>query len=148
MTQVAWYIVVALFVSVGFLVDKVMEERNKVKSLLKDIDRIEGHYETLVSIEAEGHDRIERDLREQIQNLAERLASIRIQSPGADSDFDRFEKAPEPPQPYSQALQEFLLGIDYEGARAMVEEDIERLRSQGHADEQILQLISEGLTNG
>jgi hypothetical protein len=93
------------------------------------------------------HIQIEASLREQIQNLAEQLATIRVANPNATPDFDRFEPKPEPPKPYSAELKSFLDGIAYEDSRLLLEEDIEHYRQTGHDDEQILELIS-GSYNG
>ena len=91
----------------------------------------------------ERHTEIEKDLREQVQSLAQQLATLRV-TENAVPDQDRFEPVPEPPKPYSQELTQFLLGIENSDARLMVEEDIERNRAQGTDDEQIFTIISEG----
>ena len=92
------------------------------------------------------HTIIEKDMREQIQNLAQRLATVSVNHPGAISTEDRFEPKPEPPKPYSQALRGFLDMVQFEDSRMLIEEEIERYRAEGIDDAQILQLISEGGT--
>lgn len=91
---------------------------------------------------SERHDEIESGLREQITSLAQQLATIRVENPGATPDQERFEKTPEPPKPYSQQLYDFLIRIEYEEARNLVEEEIERYRAQGMDDEQIYNIVS------
>jgi len=89
------------------------------------------------------HVQIEAQLREQVQDLAEKLSTLALQ--GATPVVHKFEKKPEPPTPYAPALQAFFDAIDFPQARELVEEDIERLRAQGKDDELILSLISEAL---
>jgi cell division protein FtsB len=90
----------------------------------------------------ERHDEIEAELRAQVTSLAQQLATIRVENPGATSDQERFEQMPKPPEPYSQQLYDFLIRIEYEEARNLVEEEIERYRSQGMDDEQIYNIVS------
>jgi hypothetical protein len=88
------------------------------------------------------HDEIESGLREQIQHLAERLSTLRVEK-NARPEQDRFEPTPKAPEPYSQALQGFLQAIHFEEARLMVIDDIERLRDEGYGDEQILDILNK-----
>jgi len=89
------------------------------------------------------HKEIEADLREQVQDLAEKLSTLALQ--GATPVVHKFEGKPKPPKPYSQALQNFLNALEFAGAREMVEEDVERLRGGDKPldDEQILQIVSK-----
>lgn len=89
------------------------------------------------------HNEIEGKLREQIQHMAERLATLRVEK-GAVPEQDRFVEDPKPPEPYSQQLMDFMLGIEFEDARQLVEEGIDILRSQDFDDEQIYDIISKG----
>ena len=93
------------------------------------------------------HIKIEADLRQQVQSLAQQLATLRVHE-GAVPDQERFEPSSEKPKPYSQQLVGFLNAIEYEEARVLVEEDIERLRDEGHDDSQIYTMISEGGLTG
>lgn len=92
----------------------------------------------------ERHVQIEAGLREQIQHLAQSLATLRVDK-GASPDIDRFVENPKPREPLSQQLTDFLLGIEYESARQLVEEEIDALRLQDHTDEQIYDIISKGI---
>jgi hypothetical protein len=95
--------------------------------------------------DAEGrHQEIEAGLREQIQHMAEKLATLRVEK-GAAPETDRFVENPKPKEPYSQQLTDFILGIQYESARQLVEEEIDTLRLQDHTDEQIYDIISKGI---
>jgi hypothetical protein len=89
------------------------------------------------------HNEIEAKLREQIQHLAERLSTLRVEK-GASPEQDRFVEDPKPAEPYSQQLVDFLLGVEFEDARQLVEEEIDILRSQDLSDEQIYDIISKG----
>jgi len=91
----------------------------------------------------ERHQEIEAKLREQVQHMAEKLATLRVEA-GAAPEVDRFVKDPEPREPLSQQLQEFMNGIQYEDARVLLEEEIDILRSQDATDEQIYDIISKG----
>ena len=95
-----------------------------------------------LSHESLRHIKIESDLRQQVQALAQQLATIRVEHPGARPEQERFEPTPEPPKPYSQQLTDFLLRIDYAEARLLVEEDIERFRQQDYDDEQIYSFLT------
>lgn len=85
----------------------------------------------------------EEKLVAQVQDLSQRLASIRVEHPGADSD-DKVYDIPEPPKPYSEDLQRFLSGIESEDARLLVEEQVESLRQRSLTDEYILDRVSAG----
>lgn len=85
--------------------------------------------------------KVEESLRKQIQDLSERLASIRIEHPGATSEQSAREDM-EQDEPLSQALLSFLNGIEFEDARQLVEEEVYGLREQGYADDHILEIIS------
>jgi len=86
---------------------------------------------------------IETKLREQVQHMAERLSTLRVEH-NARPEMDRFVEDPKPREPYSQQLTEFINGIQYEDARQLVEEEIETLRFQDATDEQIYDIISKG----
>ncbi len=83
-------------------------------------------------------------LLDQVSALAQQLATIRVQYPGSAPDENRFEPPVDPPKPYSQKLYDFLMGIEFEDSRLLVEEDIERLRAEGIDDEQIYEKVSMG----
>lgn len=81
------------------------------------------------------------DALEQSRNLAQQLATIRVQNPGATPDDMGFTPTT-PPKPYSEDLQVFLAGIMGDEARTMVEESIEMYRDGGLDDTEILRRIS------
>jgi hypothetical protein len=90
----------------------------------------------------ERHTQIEASLREQIQHLSEQLASLRME--GAVPERERFVEDPKAPDALSQQLQDFLLAVDTEDARLMVEDDIERMRQLDMSDEQIYDELCKG----
>lgn len=81
------------------------------------------------------------DALEQSRNLAQQLATIRVQHPGATPDDMGFTPTPVP-APYSEDLQHFLAGIMGDEARTMVEESIEDLRAHNVDDSEIFRRIS------
>lgn len=99
-------------------------------------------YVTRIEDAEDRHMEIEASLREQIQHLAERLSTLRIEN-GARPEQDRFEPTPKPPEPYSQQLTSFLHAIEYEDSRQLVIDDIERLRQENYSDEQIYDILNQ-----
>ena len=129
---------VLLIVFVRFYFD-VWTHNTILKAREKDVEDLK----EAIKVMTEVHSDAEAKLREQVQHLAERLSTLRIER-GARPEQDRFEPDPEVPEPYSQQLQDFLLAIEYEDARQLVEEDIERLRQEDLSDEQIHDILSQG----
>ena len=117
--------------------------RDEMTRIIKNAGASAGRYAGEKLDEQIRHREVEAELREQIQDLAEKLSTLALQ--GATPVVHKFEKKPEPPRPYSPDLQAFFDAIDFPQARELVEEDIERYRAQGLDDEQILQNVSEAL---
>lgn len=89
-------------------------------------------------------DRISELIR-QNQNLAERIASLRL-TEGVTGGEDFHVEEPSTPDPYSPELQELFLGIESEEARTATEEFIEARRAAGVLDEDILREIEDEWT--
>lgn len=135
-------LVVVLFLSVSGGV-RYLSESKHFKELFDRAERDRMDlYERFWDAEYR-HQEIEGRLREQIQHLSERLSTLRVEK-GAVPEQDRFVEDPKPAEPYSQQLTDFLLGIEFEDARQLVEEEIDLFRSQDLSDEQIYDIISKG----
>jgi len=143
--MVAWIIVAALFAALVGAVVLVFTLRQLVTNVLTENVALEAVAEDYMERWQDGiltHNKIEAGMRNQIQDLAQQLATIRVGNPGSAPDCATYEPKPEPQEPFSTALQEFLNAITSDEGRAMVEEDIYMHRNDGHADEQILDIIS------
>lgn len=113
-----------------FLVDKQGQEIEQVRQRIEDV---EARYES----------RIE-SLLQQVQDYAEKLTSMTERGFTPTKEQRVPDEDPEKSRPYSQQLMGLLDRIESPQARQLVEEDVERMRANGIADEQIYEEILEG----
>lgn len=84
----------------------------------------------------------QESLVQQVQQLAQRLATVRMQ--GAEPEERDFVAEPPTPEPFSQEIRDFLAGIESEQLREIVEERAYELRADGWIDEAIYEDLKEG----
>jgi hypothetical protein len=94
------------------------------------------------------YDQQSDSLLRQVQTMAERIAKLKIESPAdtpvVDAEPTPFIPEDTAPVPYSQALFDFVSGLETDDARVMVEDYVERMRSNGTDDIQILEQLNRG----
>jgi len=99
-------------------------------------------------LRAARHDYNEREdrLLRQVQTMAERIAKLTLNkdNPAVASEPTPFIPEDSTPVPYSQALFDFVSGLETDDARVLVEEYVERRRSLGVDDISILEQLNRG----
>lgn len=93
--------------------------------------------------EVEYEERVD-SLLTQVQDYAEKLTSMTERGFTPTKEQRVPDEDPEKSRPYSQQLMGLLDRIESPQARQLVEEDVERMRANGIADEQIYEEILEG----
>lgn len=88
----------------------------------------------------EAEHRMEQALQ-QVHDLSQQLATIRVKFPDAVPEERAYATAPHA-EPYSQELMDFLGGLDSQEVRDMVTEQIEDMRERGLADSQIFHRVT------
>lgn len=87
----------------------------------------------------------EDELMRQVQTMAERIATMRVQDRMVDSPTAPvFVPGSPPEEPYSEEIAAFLSGIESEEGRTLVVEQIEEMRAAACDDEEILSAIRKG----
>lgn len=87
----------------------------------------------------------EDELMRQVQTMAERIATMRVQDRMVDSPTAPvFVPGSPREEPYSEEIAAFLSGIESEEGRTLVVEQIEEMRAAACDDEEILSAIRKG----